>query len=200
MKKSKFSLIELLLVMVISAIMLGIVIPTFHKITKGVSVENGARQLGAQLKSVREYAITNRKYVALIFEDKGSSVLPADYSAVAFRPCIVTQDGSDWDAGGNGTDNSNWVEGERWEFLPKGAQIDDIKDLSERVKGITDKSISLDNKEIYPTVVFSPTGKCEGVGSGGATITVGETVEGEGSNNTVSIKIAAYTGRVSYEG
>jgi len=113
-KNKQFSLIELLLVMVISAIMLGIVIPTFHKLTKGVNVEMAARQFGSQLKAVREYAITNRVYVALIMEPiNGTSFLPVGYRLLAYRPCIVNSSNV----------FQEWVEGERWEFLPDRSMI-----------------------------------------------------------------------------
>ena len=93
--KKYFSLVELLLVMVIASLMLGIVIPTFHKVTKGVSVEMAARQLGGQLKAVREYAITNRENVALIMEPTDAVLqiyLPVGYHGIAYRPCIINSE------------------------------------------------------------------------------------------------------------
>ena len=183
-KNNKFSLIELLLVMAISAIMLGIVVPTFHKITKGVSVESAARQLGAQLKAVREHAITNRVYVALIMEPAGNSVLDSDHSGKAYRPCVVEKNGSNWDF-------DSWVEDERWEFLPAGTEIESIVNISENVDNIPSTG------QLPNVIIFSPTGKCEGITSK-ATVTVAETVGSSGTQNKVNITIAPYTGRVSY--
>ena len=201
--KKHFSLVELLLVMVITVIMLGIVIPTFHKITKGVSVEMAARQLGAQLKAVREYAITNREYVALIMEavNVPSPQLPFGYKFVAYRACIVTKNGSNWSAGGDGSNDSDWVYGERWEFLPEGAQIEDMSNFDgDEVSGVTDDGISLVNETIAPIVVFSPTGKCEGVSGSGATLTISDItgIDTDLKQNKVYITVAGYTGRISY--
>ena len=206
--KKYFSLVELLLVMFIASLMLGIVIPTFHKLTKGISVEMAARQLGGQLKAVREYAITNREYVALIIEPINSTSspptnnLPVGYNGIAYRPCIVTSSGSStWDAGGTVADDSDWVYGERWEFLPEGSQLENIQGISQTITGLTDSSlIGYVNDNAFPIIVFTPTGKCEGVSGSGATLTVSDVtgLDTSDKKNKVNITIAGYTGRVSY--
>jgi type II secretory pathway pseudopilin PulG len=185
--KNCFSLIELLLVMVISAIMLGIVIPTFHKVTKGVSVEMAARQLGAQLKAVREYAITNREYVALIMND---TLLPVGYKTTAYRPCIVN----------SSYEFQEWVYGERWEFLPEGSQIETMSGFNPDITGVSDTSIGLASSTISDIPVFSPTGKCEGVSGSGATVIISDVtgIDTADKKNKVTITVAGYTGRVSY--
>jgi type II secretory pathway pseudopilin PulG len=193
-RKKYFSLIELLLVMFISAIMLGIVIPTFHKVTKGVSVEMAARQIGAQLKAVREYAITNREYVALIMEpsDAVSPQLPQGYKLIAYRPCIVSSSHV----------FQEWVFGERWEFLPEGSQIEMMSNfnINPDITGVLDASIGLTSSTISNVPVFSPTGKCEGVSGSGATVTVSDVtgLDTADKKNKVNITVAGYTGRVSY--
>jgi type II secretory pathway pseudopilin PulG len=185
-----FSLVELLLVMVITMILLGIVIPTFHKITKGVSVEMGVRQLGAQLKAVREYAITNREYVALIMEPADvSAVLPGGYANVAYRPCIVDSN----------YNFKEWVYGERWEFLPDTTQIKSMSGFTVDVVGVDCSDIEGGTVQMDNVPVFSSTGKCEGVSASSATLTVGETVGTSDTVNTLNITVAAFTGRVSYD-
>lgn len=190
----RFSLVELLIVMAITSILLAIVIPSFVRVTKGANVEMGARQIGAQLKAVREYAITNRVFVALIMEPASVStkVLPSTYQVVSYRPCIVTEstENNEWDF-------SEWVQGERWEFLPTGARLKSISGFSDSVIDVQGPD---GNVNIESVPIFSPTGKCEGVNAGGGTIIVGEgTHDTETStSNEVSITVAGYTGRISY--
>lgn len=188
--KKYFSLIELLLVMFISALMLGIVIPTFHKVTKGVSVEMAARQLGGQLKAVREYAITNREHVALIMEPVGGSELPVGYRYVAYRPCIVN----------SSYEFQEWVYGERWEYLPEGSQIENTTGFAADVTGIDLSDINGGTVQIDDVPVFTPTGKCEGVSGSGATVTVSDStgIDSDDKLNKVNISVAGYTGRISY--
>ena len=200
-KKIKFSLIELLVVMAITAVMLGIIIPTFHKVTKGVNVEMGARQFGAQLKAVREYAITHRKRVALIIPS--TEAIPSNYLYRAYRPSIVV---------GSSTNFDEWVFGERWEFMPDGTSIlaittnkppDDgpyalpdplydaassvgVVKFNDIVPGISDTTAK--------GIVFTPTGRCAG---GRTYVCVGDPTMNP-VKNYVTITIDQFTGRISY--
>ena len=187
--------------MVIASLMLGIVIPTFHKLTKGISVEMAARQLGGQLKAVREYAITNREYVALIMGPihDANNTLPVGYHGIAYRPCIYNSSSGEF---------TSWVYGERWEFLPEGSELYSIS-TSTTVNKVNLSDIGAgDEVNDIDSIVFTPTGKCLGASAAPIDVKIVDSavVDEDGDEDgkkykdkkAVNITVAAYTGRVSY--
>ena len=203
-KKKAFSLIELLVVLAISIVLLAIAIPAFNSLTKGQSVEIGARTIGSQLKAVRSYAITNREYVALIFPTTESGI-SNDYLYKSFRACIV-------DSNNN---FEQWVTDEKWEFMPKGAailEIDNINDLNtignfnsaQDIDGVDFSSIGGNSStDDVHGLVFTSTGTCDGATASGIFVTIGSAIgleDGISSvNNSIDIRIDLYTGRITYE-
>lgn len=190
--KNFFSVIELTIVLAIIIIMLVMLLPAFHKITKGANVEMAARTFGSELNAVRNYAISHRVYVALIMY---SDNLPSDYRYSAFRPCIV--------------DNSNvfqeWVYGEKWRFFPTGVTILNMENAPNRtissidcsdIGGSSNFSIADD------VIIFSPTGKLLGQMASPTDIKIGDenirTGATTDNSNQINVRIGAYTGRVSY--
>ncbi len=203
-KKIYFSLIELLVVLAISIVLLAIAVPAFNSLTKGQSVEIGARTIGSQLKAVRSYAITNREYVALVFPTTESGI-SNDYLYKSFRACIV--------------DSSNvfesWITDEKWEFMPKGAailEIDNSNDLgtignfnsAQEISSVDLTSIGGSSSvSSVKGLIFRPTGKCEGATTAGIFVNIGGAIglqDGIDSvNNNIDIRIDLYTGRITYE-
>ena len=200
-KKIKFfSLIELLLVLLISSILIGISMPSINSILKGTGVEKGAQLIGTTLKASRKYAISQRKNIALIIPIQS---LPTDYLNASFRPCAVTISNSTYTF-------DYWIPDEKWEFLPIGAAIIDIDNSSGYNGGSFDAASDILNVDFSSIgssigsltakgVIFRPTGR--GVGErkyivvGNSNVLTGVS---PGSDH-VDIIIDQYNGRVNYE-
>ncbi|HRR28572.1 MAG TPA: prepilin-type N-terminal cleavage/methylation domain-containing protein, partial [Victivallales bacterium] len=89
-----FTLVELLVVMAIMAMLLYIATPAFEKMAKGGGSELAARNIYNYLSLSRNYAITNRQFVAVLFPMKGStdypsSGIPSNYYNSSYRACLV---------------------------------------------------------------------------------------------------------------
>jgi type II secretory pathway pseudopilin PulG len=201
-KKTSFTLIELLAVIVISIILLGIAVPAFNTLTKGEKVETAARTIGSQLKAVRAYAITNREYAALIIPTTEN--LSSEYLYRSYRPCIV---------------DSNyvfqeWVSAEKWMFMPSGTAVLDVDgtlghpdtgagsfESAGTVTTVDFSDISGGSSVSSKGIIFSPTGKTVNPATR-KYVTVGDALLLESgvnaTENTIEITIDLYSGRISY--
>ncbi len=131
-KQHHFTLLEMVIVLGVSAILLGISLPAFTKLVKGQGVDIAARSISGTLKACRAYAVTNRQYVALVMPQikahngtavittgcPSTSTLPASYYNQSYRACIVNKT-----ATAGVYEFQKWVSGEKWEFTPTGALI-----------------------------------------------------------------------------
>lgn len=198
--RNKFSLIELISVVAIVVIIMAITLPAFLTMTKGQAVELAAREIGSKLKAVRSYAITNRKYTALVFVTN-QTVLSQNYPYKSYRSCIVN--------------SSNvflsWVPDEKWEFFPTGTIIQDISITAVGYNGgtfggATDittvaDTIVFSSSQTLKSIIFKPTGDVVGsdaylvIGEGDYT---GGVVNRHNTSNSAIIKVDKYTGRISY--
>ena len=211
--QKKFTLIELLAVMAISIILLAISAPAFLSMSKGQSVEIAARTLGSQLNAVRSYAITHRKSVALIIPIENTpSGLPDSYYYKSYRACIVDNIHYQY------CDFVEWINGEKWEFMPTGTAILDIDSTpGHTATGAGTFTIAGSNQGIrnvdlssiggnadtdgLRAVVFLNTGKTT-LRTGTKYITVGNSVLLEDSvtsnSNQTDIEITSQTGKIRY--
>lgn len=203
--RKKFSLIELIAVVAIMAIIMAFALPAFLTMTKGQSVELAAREIGSKLKAVRSYAITNRKYTALVFVTS-QPVLSQNYPYKSYRPCIVNSSNV----------FQEWVPDEKWEFLPSGVIIQDI---SENITGYVDGLFGDNTNDITNVIdnnVFPGTNSIQTL-KGVSFKSTGDLSKGnnkfiaigEGTDPTTAagrhnpsnmaiIKVDQYTGRISY--
>ncbi|MFZ2653868.1 MAG: hypothetical protein WAX69_03060 [Victivallales bacterium] len=124
-KKHVYSLIEILLVIGIMVILFSLAVPEFVKTLKGQGAEFAARTLSVKLNLARSYAISKRKYVAILMPQSGgapsASNIPDKYFHCSYRACIVAKNGSNYYF-------QQWIQGESWEFLPEGVSIAEIDD------------------------------------------------------------------------
>jgi hypothetical protein len=186
--------------------------------------------LGAQLRLARQYAITQRRRVAVLMPSKQADYNPLhsdtnkilnNYKNKAFRTCFV-----------EGTDFDGWVPNSQWEFVPVGAGIfkadnvssdeaseynsdyksKDPDDLpSVKVNGVyfgraigetNDDGATIDNVR---AVIFKPTGALDS-GSSEIIVTVGEGLYVNGKwiirngRNWQDLTLNPYTGRLEYKG
>jgi type II secretory pathway pseudopilin PulG len=118
-KVRKFTLIELVSVIIIMAFVMAIGIPAFSGMFKGQAVGNSTTSVAQLLKLSRNYSIANHAYIAVVIPQKGhpTSGIPDRYYNTAMRPAVVKPDG-------NGKFKFyKWVDGESWTFLQPGTAI-----------------------------------------------------------------------------
>ena len=187
----RFTLVEMMVVVVIITIVVGISIPAFQKMGSGSSVRAGTRVLAAQIRLTRQFAISQRRTVALLVPGNEISALADELCYVAMKPAIVTRDPDD----SRKFKFFEWVDGTRWLYIPRGAVIaeldedvgiadggtyeatphetasvlttvtvvlDKLKELDEDLSGTTDVDVR--------AIVFSPTGRVLGLSSANATV------------------------------
>ncbi len=193
----RFSLIEIMLVLVIVSILLIIAMPAFNKLVLGSNVDGGARLVLSQIRLARQYAITNRVRVAVLlpakdFPSSGTAAGSTRYKASSVRSCIVDS-------------SKNFVEyvgKTQWAFLPKSVYIDDIAN-ADAVKLVNfPEKTSADVADNVRAIIFLPSGSVEG-GTDVGPIEIEEMIL-SGSNlqakddgsNKVSVTINWLTGRV----
>jgi type II secretory pathway pseudopilin PulG len=115
-----FSMVELLVVMVIVAVLLGVGLPAFQSLAKGQGTVLAGRNLAAKLKASRSYAITKRQKVAIVFPTgiytHSTIGLDKKFPYGSYRVCVVTGDSSPYTF-------QSWIDGEKWEFMPTGTLI-----------------------------------------------------------------------------
>ena len=197
-RKNNFSLIELISVLAITGIFLGLALPSMDTILRGQSTEQAAINFGAVLNAVRSYAISNKKYVALIIPDESSN-LPDQYENKSYRPCVVDR-------------NMNfmyWVRDNKWEFLPTTSAVLDIDKISKSYSGSFEEATDITGvqfKSIKPKlkgIVFKPSGLKHPINQnqsetfvviGNPNILGGKAL----AYNLIDIKIDQYSGIISY--
>lgn len=188
-RRRAFTLIEMMVVLVIVAIVLGIAIPSFVNLTSGSSVRAGTRLVSAQIRLTRQHAISQRRHVALLFPTTLAG-LPDELCYVAMKPAYVTNTAP--------FEFVEWVEGARWLHIPRGAVIAEVDEH----KGITDGSgnwvqnpndnspvtVGIDRDDMTDlhdgvsggavnvrALIFSPTGRVRGIPGGtAANVTVAQ--------------------------
>ncbi len=114
MNKTHFTLIELLVVMALGIMLIAIGLPAFNQMITGGTVTNAANTLKGGLEQAQSQAITQRRYVALLLDYKGTN----NGGTPAIRTCYVTPTGSD-----NSFSFFNYTPASRWISLGKGAII-----------------------------------------------------------------------------
>ena len=122
-RRRVFTLVEMMVVVVIVVIVMGVSIPAFMKLTSGSSVRGGVRLLAAQVRLTRQFAISQRRTVALLMPGEitegGANKLPDDLSYVAMKPAIVEDNSGNYEF-------VAWVDGSKWLHVPRGAVIAEV--------------------------------------------------------------------------
>lgn len=114
MKKSHFTIIELLLVISIAGVMLSVAVPAFSRMIKGSASGIAVRELMGKINAARSYAISNGTYVALVFPGASeTSDFQKRFGNRAYRVCEVTPNGT-------GYRFLRWIPGENWQYFPNG--------------------------------------------------------------------------------
>lgn len=113
MKKNGFSIMELLLVLALTAVMVAMTIPAFHKVARGGAVSNGASEIANTLMLARQLAVTKRTHALVAFPTENSFLA---FGKVSFGIYVLTNQ-----MGASSV--SNWVMADRWQHLNTGAYV-----------------------------------------------------------------------------
>ena len=95
-RRSAFTLIELLLVVAISLIAVGIAVPMFAKSFQGSQLRTAARNVVMSVKYTRSMAVLKQHYMAILFDRVAGSlevVSLADRAALAQRSQFISERG-----------------------------------------------------------------------------------------------------------
>lgn len=200
---SPFTLIELLVVMGIMVILLAIAGPAFDRMTIGTGVDAGVRAMTGQLRLARQYAIANRKYVAVLMPTTDDFSDDARYAGT--RAVRADSVGGPYAA----------IPDTAWEFLPTGAIVFEVHQ-NPRTAGDAlpasptddcDMNVSVDlggNPTVADVraIVFTPTGALAAGTEHIVTIAQGVfnpstgAVQVTNPTNWRELRINAFTGRI----
>lgn len=198
-RQRRFTLVELLVVLVITGIMFSLVVAPFDAMMGSTGVDGGARMVASQLRLARQYAISHRKRVAVLFPmDQGSD---EERKFTAFRSCEVDSSGQ-W---------VDWIDNTKWEYLPAGTIIRDVDATQGATTPVTEPVTVTDVDGVaaddFRAVIFKPNGAIT-YGSGHLYVYV---VEGYfdpsltpplrivRDDNAQELEIGQYTGRITFE-
>lgn len=115
--RQEFTLVEMLAVLAIIGILFGMVATVRFS---GKNAEAGVRAIDKALAMSRQYAISRKCYVALLFPDENVTGSPkAPYTRFfnrSMRPCIVNYNSGTYTFAG-------WARGTNWVMMPGPSQI-----------------------------------------------------------------------------
>lgn len=115
MKKFRFTIIELLLVISIAGVMISVAVPAFSRMLKGSASGIAVRELMGKLNAARAYAVANKTYVAVVFpvSGKNDDNFKKLHTYRSYRACEIVKDDTEYRF-------LRWIPNEKWCFFPKG--------------------------------------------------------------------------------
>ena len=212
--RNKFTLIEVLMVLLIAGILLGVSLAGLSRMLGRQGASGAVRSLSAQMALARSYAVVKNSYVALLLPDDNGTYSSfnannlSSYCYTKSRICLVTN--FDSTATPSAAKFAWWIDGNEWQNLPSGvcAQFDTVLPSSApfQVTGI-DGNAALNSTAI----VFTTNGTVAGGNNINISVFMGKYVTpGPNAGNLVftnksgktsdwNITVNPFTGRASYE-
>jgi len=202
-----FTLVELLVAIGIIGILVAIGIPAFQKLTSGNRLSNTASMIRGMAEQAQSMALTHRRYVALLIDDKGQLYEGRDQ---AVWVCFV----KDYNDSTGMANYEEPIAGVNWRRFPDGVVLADANPSSSLTPrnslgtALTGTGKVNYNSNSYDAVIFSPSGNvvrpagnyylllAEGVlgGSSDPIIYPNRDVDGNLANRTV-MEINRFTGK-----
>ena len=120
----KYTLVELLVVIAIMCAVMGAGLPAFVKMAKGNGISMESRNVPGKFRQAREFAITQRCYVAMIMPETtttGGFYALADKNMLftTYRFAVVNLIGGQFIF-------SRWIDGDSWIRMQTGTCISDV--------------------------------------------------------------------------
>lgn len=168
----RFSLVEMLAVMIVMTILLTLGMGMFYALAKTSGIDGAARMVSSQLYLCRSYAVSKRANIAFLIYDTDQEL--------AIRPCVLNSDGS----------YNAFVANSKWEYLPAAAQV-----TAGNVDSVT---APVPNSGGSPTVAmnaiaFKPSGSLRS-----AAVTPTIVVSGPGGSQPLTITVDWLTGKARF--
>ncbi len=115
-----FTLLELMVVLVLASMLMLIALPAFESIISGNAVKASSSHVGSLIQLGRQYAISQRRPVAIVMPgDEGTSI-PEEHKFRVVRLAYIEKTSS-------GTyDFVDWVPASKWLYMPVGALIMEV--------------------------------------------------------------------------
>lgn len=162
MRRCAFTLVELLAVVAIMAIILMAAVPIFQTLGKR-DVNTVAYQLRTTLRLARQAAVTQHRYVYVVFPDTRAPYTPETLQhCLRSYACIATNPAT-----------GNWEYLTEWKFLPKGVYFVEDTTLTGNVFRAFTPAAPFPKENspnrIMPSVCFEPSGRASFGGTNGAT-------------------------------
>ncbi|RMD80896.1 MAG: hypothetical protein D6820_06040 [Lentisphaerae bacterium] len=117
---SRFTLIEMVVVITIAVIIMSLTVGTYMKIGPGMKLNNSAHAVAVLLSRARQTAMAKRRLVALLMPGPNVSGIPNEKRFAAFRLAYVTEDNSSSPAK---YVFDSFVEDTEWHFCEEGISI-----------------------------------------------------------------------------
>lgn len=193
--KHRFTLVELMVVLIIVGIMLAALAPAFNRLMTGNAVGAAERMISSQLSLARAEAARRRCEVAIVIYDDH------DYDATLPKS-------SSFRAAYNPAGTWQWLPGSQETWLPTGAIVGSlvlgsitdtnyVYPLIANTPGLTVKIGGVD----FPAIIFKPNGRLAqsvSLALHEASITSAQIVQLLNDNYCRVLEISQYTGRVSF--
>ena len=117
-RKSRFTLIEILAVIALLSVLISIFVPAFNRMMFGSKVDQMASNFKTGMEVAQAKAVASGKYVAMIlptkYSEADSKIKP--YCNGGYRLAFVKKDGDNWNF-------VNWVPGSNWTNIADGAMF-----------------------------------------------------------------------------
>lgn len=138
--RNPFTLMELLIVMILTGLLIGVTMPSFSKISTGQKLTQAAAEISGQISIARAYALANHCYTAVIIptieelrdnlpgeRDKKDTSLLADYYNTTCRIGVITKKDKEFFF-------VMWMPGSSWVRLPQGTIFDEKEPVKNSIK------------------------------------------------------------------
>ena len=118
----RFTLVELLVVIVIASLLMGVVLPAFSRMVTGSAVNRLSSNLKLRLAQAQSHAASARRHVALLLPSGGTGVWTEAGEQAArlggSRMCYVG-----WDADNSKAGFAGWIPDDAWTEPDRGALL-----------------------------------------------------------------------------